>query len=158
MAYNLGFYGDGISFWVFLSQSFWLRVLPGSAHLVQPRWMPERRILGGDWTGGVSFWPFPNSSGWWRLISSLFLTRTSCRKTTHADGYYGAWPGWEVSISVLPLTLPVWFFAKWMRVQYLIHALGYEICFLVRGKVSDICLLMKEWFGGSVIYNWEYLW
>ena len=40
-----------------------------------------------------------------------------------------------------------------MRVQYLIHALGYEVCFHVRGKVSDICLLMKEWFGGSVIYN-----
>ena len=58
----------------------------------------QRRILGGGWTGGVSFWPFPNSSGWWRLISSLFLTRTSCAKTSHADGYYGAWPGWAVSI------------------------------------------------------------
>ena len=23
--------------------------------LVQPRWMPARRILGGGWTGGVSF-------------------------------------------------------------------------------------------------------
>ena len=31
------------------------RVLPGGARLVQPRWMPERRILGGDGTGGVSF-------------------------------------------------------------------------------------------------------
>ena len=31
------------------------RVLPGSAHLDQPRWMPERRILGGGRTGGVSF-------------------------------------------------------------------------------------------------------
>ena len=40
-------------------------VLPGGARLVQPRWMPERRILGGGQTGGVSFWPFPNSSGWW---------------------------------------------------------------------------------------------
>ena len=35
----------------------------------------------------------------------LFLTRTSCCKTTHANSYYGAWPGWAVSISVLPLTL-----------------------------------------------------
>ena len=34
----------------------------------------------------------------------MFLTRTSCCKTTHANGYYGAWPGWAVSISVLPLT------------------------------------------------------
>ena len=36
-------------------------------------------------------------------ISSLFLIRISCHKTTHANGYYGAWPGWAVSISVLPL-------------------------------------------------------
>ena len=28
-------------------------------------------------------------------------------KTAYANGYYGAWPGWEVSISVLPLTLPM---------------------------------------------------
>ena len=67
--------------------------------------MPERRILGGGQTGGVSFRPFPNSSGWWRLISSLFLTRTACRKTTHASGYCGAWPGWVVSINVFPLTV-----------------------------------------------------
>ena len=78
-------------------------VFPGGACLVQPRWMPERRILGGGQTSGVSSWPFPNSSGWLRLISSLFLTRTFCRKTTHANGYCGAWPGWTVSISVLPL-------------------------------------------------------
>ena len=81
------------------------RVLPDGARLVQPGWMPERRIPGGGRTGGVSFWPFRNSSGWWRLISSLFLTRPSCPKTTHANSYYGAWPGWAVSISVLPLTL-----------------------------------------------------
>ena len=31
------------------------RVLLDGACLVQPRWMPERRILGGVWTGGVSF-------------------------------------------------------------------------------------------------------
>ena len=35
----------------------------------------------------------------------VFLTRTSCHKTTHANGYYGAWPGWAVLISVLPLTV-----------------------------------------------------
>ena len=35
----------------------------------------------------------------------MFITRTSCCKTTHADGYHGAWPGWAVSVSVLPLTL-----------------------------------------------------
>ena len=105
MACSLRFYDDGISFHVVFSQSFWLRVLPHRAHLVQPRWMPERRILGGDWTCDVLFWPFPNSSGWSCLISSMFLSRTSCHKTTHANGYYGAWPGWAVSISVLPLTM-----------------------------------------------------
>ena len=30
----------------------------------------------------------------------MFLTRTSCLKTTHADGYYGAWPGWEESVNI----------------------------------------------------------
>ena len=55
MACSPGFYGDGISFWVVFSQSFRLRVLLGGAHLVQPRRMPERRILGGGRTGGVSF-------------------------------------------------------------------------------------------------------
>ena len=104
VAHSLWFYGDGISFWVVLNQSFLLRVLPGGASLVQPRWMLERRILGGGQTSSVYFWLFPKSSGWWRLISSVFLTRTSCHKTTYADGYYGAWPGWKVSISVLPLT------------------------------------------------------
>ena len=41
----------------------------------------------------------------WQLISSVFLTRTSCRKITHANGYYGAWPGWVASVSVCPLTV-----------------------------------------------------
>ena len=107
MARSLQFYGDGISFQVVFSQLFWLRVLPGGARLIQPRWMTDRRILGGGWTCGVSFWPFPNSSSCWWLISSIFLTRTCCRKTTHANYYYGAWPAWAVSISVLPLTKPV---------------------------------------------------
>ena len=105
MACSLGFYGDGISFRVVFSQSFWLRVLPGGALLVQPRWMQERRILGSGRTCGISFWTFLNSSGWWWLINSVLLTRTSCGKITHTNDYYGAWPGWAVSVSVLPLTL-----------------------------------------------------
>ena len=104
MSRSLGFYGNGIPFRVVFSQSFWFRVLPGGTRLAQPKWMPERRILGGGRIRGVSFWPFPNSSSWWWLISSVFLTRTSSRKTTHANGYYGVWPGWAVSVSVLPLT------------------------------------------------------
>ena len=54
----------------------------------------------------VSFPPFLNSSCWWWLISSVFLIRISCHKTAHANGYYGAWPGWAVSVTVLPLTQP----------------------------------------------------
>ena len=67
--------------------------------------MWERRILGGGQAWGVSFWPFSNSSSWWWLVSSMFLTRTSCHKTTHANGYYSVWPQWVVSVSVLPLTI-----------------------------------------------------
>ena len=100
---SLGFYGDGISFQVISDQSLWLRVLPGGTCIAHPRWM-SARILGGDRICGVTFWPFPNSSSWWWLISSMFLTRTSCLKTTHANGYCGAWPGWAVSVSVLTLT------------------------------------------------------
>ena len=66
--------------------------------------MLARGILGSGRTRVVSFRPFLNSSGWWWLISSIFLTRIPCHKTTHGNGYDGAWPGWAVSISVLPLT------------------------------------------------------
>ena len=55
MARSLEFSGDGISFQVFFSRSFYSRVLPGDACPVQPRWMPARRILGGGPTCGVSF-------------------------------------------------------------------------------------------------------
>ena len=64
-----------------------------------------RGLLGSGRTSSVSSRPFPNSSGWWWLISSVFLIRISCQETSHANSYYGAWPGWAVSISVLALTL-----------------------------------------------------
>ena len=99
----LGFMVMGLVlwWWVVFSQSFWLRVLAGGACLVQPRQMPEIRILGSSRICGVSFWPFLNSSWWW-LISSVFLTRTSCGETTHANGYYGARPGWVVQSMCFP--------------------------------------------------------
>ena len=52
------------------------------------------------------------------LISSVFLSRSSC-KTTHADGYYGAWAEWAVSVTVLPLAVP-------MTVQF---SESFESCF-----------------------------
>ena len=105
MARSLGLYGDGISFRVVFGHSN--LVFPGGARIAQPRGMLARGIPGSGQTHCVSFRPFLNSSGWWWLISSIFLVRVSCHKTTHANGYYGAWPGWAVSISVLPLTVSV---------------------------------------------------
>ena len=102
VAHSLGFYGEGISFWVVSDQSLWLRVLPGGACIAQAGWMSARRILGDGWTRGVTFWPFLNSSGWWWLIHSMFLIRTSCRKTTHTNVYYNAWPRWGVADCASP--------------------------------------------------------
>ena len=41
----------------------------------------------------------------WLVVLIVFLTRTSCCRTTHPNSYYGAWPGWAVQVSVLPLTV-----------------------------------------------------
>ena len=63
---------------------------------------------GGFWkygrTYGISFWSFLNSSSWGWLVSSGFLTRTSCYKITYTGEYHVAWPGWVVSVSVSPNT------------------------------------------------------
>ena len=62
--------------------------------------------------------------GFWEVdghvVSPLDLSRTllvgggllvpfriSCHKTTHANGYYGSWPGWAVPVSVLLDKSPV---------------------------------------------------
>ena len=58
----------------------------------------------------VSPFDLSRSSHWWRLISSMFLSRNLCCKTTDANGYYGAWPGWAVSVSMLSLTTLSYFF------------------------------------------------
>ena len=104
MACSLGFYGDGISFWVVFGQSFWLRVLPGGAHIAQPTWTPVKRILVGGQIYGISFWLCLNSSDWWWLVSSVFLTRTSSHKISQADGYCGTWSRGMVLVSVFLLT------------------------------------------------------
>ena len=135
MAGSLRVYGDGISFRVVTDQSFWLRVLPGGACIAQPRCMPARRILGGGRTCGVSFWSFLNSSGWRWRISSMFLTRTSYHKTAHANGYSGAWPGWLVWVSVLPLT---WGSASQVLVHLqLLHAGQLLLCYWTQVHVPD---------------------
>ena len=107
MAHSLVFYGDGISFWVVSGRSFWVRTPSWwCLHpLSQDGFQPE-----GSWEVGrtyglefpLSFWPFPNSSSWWQLVSSVFLTGTSCCKTTHIKGYRGVWPQRVVSASGSP--------------------------------------------------------
>ena len=95
-------------------------VFPGGTRIAQPRWMLARGILGSGRTGSVFFRPFPKSSDWWWLISSVFLIGISCHKTTHANGYYGAWPGWAVSISVLLLTILYVFFSTLYIITFII--------------------------------------
>ena len=122
VARSLRFYGDEICFWVVFRQSFWLRVLPGGARIAQPRWMPERRILGGGRTCGISFWPSLNSSSWWWLIALCSLPGPPVIKITHANGYDGAQPGWVVSVHVLPLTkgiFQVWWTPRRSLMWYL---------------------------------------
>ena len=100
--------------------------------------MPVRRLLGGGWTYSVSFWPFLNSSSWFWLISSVFLTRTSCHKTSHVSCYCGAWPGWVVSVSVLPLTTTPW------ETSYSRYFLG------IGAEVSFFCNFFLLCMGGGL--------
>ena len=55
------------------------------------------------WCLLLTFWTLLVGKG---LLVPCSLPGTSCCKTTHANSYYGAWPGWAISISVLPLTIP----------------------------------------------------
>ena len=68
MAPSLRFYGDGV-------------------HALFSQGGCEQGFWEVVWQCGVSFWSFSNSSCWWWLISFMSLTRTSCHKTTHANGY-----------------------------------------------------------------------
>ena len=97
MASSLRFYGDEISLQqIFLTQSPSWSCTPCSAK------MDAREKDSGRWQ---DMWcllmTFPKL---FRLVVAYQFRLTACRKTTHANGYYGAWPGWLVSVSVLPLT------------------------------------------------------
>ena len=91
---------------------------------------------------------FPKFFSWWRLISSVFLTRTSCRKTTHADGYYGAWPGWAVSVSMLPLTV----FLIFLKRSLVFPILLFSFISLLRQAL--LSLLATLW---NSSFRWVYL-
>ena len=103
MACSLRFYGDGLA-----------SVLSLVKHSDSESFLVVQALFSQDGCQREGFWevvgqvvsPFDVSRTLLVGGGSLFLTRTSCHKTTHANGYYGAWPGWVVSISVLPLTTP----------------------------------------------------
>ena len=98
MACSLGFYGDGLRFRLSLAN-----------HSDSESFLMVRALLIQDGFQQEGFWevvghlasPLDLSR---TLTVGVFLTRTSCHKITHAKGYYGAWPGWVVSVSELPLT------------------------------------------------------
>ena len=106
------------------------------------------RILGGGRTCGVFFRSFSNSPGWCWLISSVFLTRTSCHKTTHANGYYDAWPGWAVSVSVLPLTTVL---PETSNSRYFM-GIGVEVSFFL----SYLHGLLRQPF--CIAFSWRWSW
>ena len=56
----------------------------------------QRNLVGYSPLGHTNEWLSLHFSGWRWLITSMFLTRTSCCKIIHANGYYGTWPGWVV--------------------------------------------------------------
>ena len=75
----------------------------GSFLLVHSLLNQDEYQWGGFWEvigHMASFWPFPNSADWWWFVSAMLLTGISICKVTHANGYYGVWTGWVVSISV----------------------------------------------------------
>ena len=90
VAHGLGFPPDGISFQVVYDQSFWLRSVLD--HAVPARAKVDARA-GGSGRPRHLFLTFPSSSHWWWLISSVFTSRTSWRKRTHAAGACGAGRG-----------------------------------------------------------------
>ena len=100
------FYGDGVSFQVVSGQSS----DPQSLLVLRASLSQDGCQRGGFWevVGHVaSPFDFPKFFRWWP-VSSSFFTRTSCCKITHANSYYGAWPGWAISVSMLPLTMAPW--------------------------------------------------
>ena len=107
-------FGDGISFRRSLARDS-KSASPGGARITQPRWTLARGVLGSGRTRRVSCRPFPSSSYWWWLITSVLLARRSCHKTTRANGYRGAWPGWAVPVSVPPPTACLQVFPKGAR-------------------------------------------
>ena len=113
--------------------------------------VPKSRTQLSDWTE-------LNSSCWWRLISSVFLTRTSCPKTTHANVYYGAWSGWEVSISVLPLTTSLWetSYSRSFFCNFFLLCLGVGLP--SRAEVSLYLILVKVFFPETSIYPCNNSW
>ena len=74
----------------------------GSFLVLHPLLSQDGCQQGGFWeVGGYVASPFDLSQSL-LLVSSMFLTRTSCCKITRTNGYCASWPGWTLSVSVFP--------------------------------------------------------
>ena len=107
MAGSLRFYGDEVSFWVVSGQSsclplVWFRVLPGGAHISQPRWIPTWGVLGG-WrdisSSPSSFWPLLIS---WIDFKEALHSLSGPPVVVHSSRYHHAWPRQVVSVMGSP--------------------------------------------------------
>ena len=58
----------------------------------------------------------------------MFLIRIPCHKTTHANGYHGAWPGWAAAVSVLPLTEGPLFYLLGLLTENFAQSESWELC------------------------------
>ena len=136
VAPSLGFYGDGSSLHIAFSQSLWF---------TQPR-----RILGGGRTRGVSIWPCLISSGWWRLISSVFLARPSCRKTSDAGGYQVPGQGGRLPSACFPQHPACGTFLD----QGLNHVPCNSWWILKHWTTKEVLIIKCQKFYFKFIWNW----
>ena len=100
MAHSLGFYVNGL-----ISGLSLVNHPDSGSFLVAHTLFSQNGCQWGFWEIlGHTASPFDPPEFFWWFFSSAFLTRTPCCKITHTNGYYGAWPGWVVSVSVFLLT------------------------------------------------------
>ena len=159
VAWSLGSSGDGVSFCV-VSGSFeplgplspwilfWLRVLPGSTCIAQPRWMPARRIL----------------EGWKDILA------TSCEELTHwkrlwcweglgagGEGDDRGWDGWMASLTrwtwVLVNSGSWWWTGRPGVLRFMgLQRVGHD-------WATELNWIELAWFSEQTFTGWElYVW
>ena len=75
----------------------------------------------------------------------MFHNRTFCHKITHANDYYGVWPGRLVSVSVFPITkteyMKAWRSLTLVYISVLVLFVVFFVCLFV------FCLLASGELG-----------